>query len=90
MSDITPEQITAVIVALTSLVAAIGAIVSAVYGRSARAHASEASALAGGAKRSADYSVSQNAAMQQTMIEHCGAICPALVCPLRRREEQRP
>lgn len=85
-----PEQITAIVVALTSLVAAIGGVVGAIYGRQTKSHAIDASNEATHARKAAVYSVSQNAAIQQAMVEHCGTICPAIVCPLRRKEEQNP
>lgn len=90
MATMTPEQITAVIIALTSLVAAIGGVIGAIYGKQTKAHAIDASNEATNARKAAVYSVSQNAAIQQTMVEHCGKICPAIICPLRRKEEQTP
>lgn len=89
MGNVTPDQITAFVVALTALIAAIGSVVSVIYGKQIKLLATDASHDATHARNAAEFTVSQTAAIQQTLVEHCGAICPSIVCPLRRPEEAK-
>lgn len=88
------ERSAPIAVTLAGSIATVSAaMVAASRAGKAADHAEIAAGQAGAARHqasrsasAAEFTASQTAALQQTLLAHCGDICPHPDCPLRRRD----